>query len=143
MVQIFIVIGGLIFLLLGVAHGALTLRDLKHPRAFTPPDPALRKAMQESSIKLNPTINLWRAWLGFNLTHSLSLVFFGGPFLYVGVFYPNVYAASLLIQFVAVLVSAIYVLLSLKFFFSKPVIGSTIGLACFLIAAALADITKF
>lgn len=138
MIQLLIVIAASIFLLMGAGHGALTLRDLKHPRAFTPRDPVLLHAMQQSSIALHPTINLWRAWLGFNLTHSLGLVLFGGAFLHIGVFEPNAFASSLLIQAVAVLVSAIYLVLSLKFFFSKPAIGSTIGLVCFLAAAGSA-----
>jgi hypothetical protein len=74
MAQLLISIAASIFLLMGAGHGALTLRDLKHPRAFTPQDPALRQAMQQSSIAFHPTINLWKAWLGFNLTHSLGLV---------------------------------------------------------------------
>ena len=138
MAQLLISIAASIFLLMGAGHGALTLRDLKHPRAFTPPDPALRQAMEQSSIRLHPSINLWRAWLGFNLTHSLGLILFGAAFLHVGIFEPNAFASSLLVQAVAVLVSAIYLVLSLKFFFFKPVIGSTIGLVCFLVAAGLA-----
>lgn len=138
MTQILVIIAASIFLLLGTLHGALTLRDVKNPRFFTPPDAALRQAMQESSIRFHPNINLWKAWLGFNLTHSLGLIFFGGAFLHVGIFEPKNFASSLLFQAVAVSVSAIYMGVSLKFFFSKPAIYSAVGLACFLIAAGLA-----
>jgi len=137
MVQLLIIIAATPFLLMGAAHGAITLRDLKHPRAFTPRDPALRQAMQQSSIAVHPSINLWRAWLGFNLTHSLGLILFGAALLHVGIFEPDAFASSLLIQAVAVLVSVVYLVLSHMFFFSKPVIGSAIGLVCFLAAAAL------
>lgn len=138
MAQLLIIIAASPFLLFGALHGALTLRDLKRPRAFTPRDPALRQAMQQSSIGLHPSVNLWRAWLGFNLSHSLGLVLFGAVYLYIGVVEPNVFASSRLIQAVAVLVSAIYVVLSLKFFFFRPAIGTAIGLVCFLVAAGLA-----
>lgn len=137
MAQLLIIAGASVFLVLGALHGALTLRDLQHPRAFTPPDPALRLAMQQSSIRLHPAINLWRAWMGFNLTHSMSLVLFGGAFLHVGLFEPDAFASSLLFQTVAVVVSAIYLVVSLNFFFSRPVIGSTVGLVCFVVAAGL------
>ncbi|MEO7251918.1 MAG: hypothetical protein ABIW30_04845 [Arenimonas sp.] len=137
MAQLLILFAGSIFTLMGVLHGVITLRDLKDPRAFTPRDPALRQAMQQSSIALHPSINLWSAWMGFNLTHSLSLIFFGTAFLHVGFFEPSVFGASLLVQAIAVLVSAIYLILSLKFFFSKPAIGSTIGLVCFVVAVGL------
>jgi len=137
MVQVLIVIASLPFLLFGVGHGAITLRDLRSPRAFTPADPALRGAMQQSSLRFHPDFNLWRAWLGFNLTHSVGLVIFGFACLHVGVFEPGLFVSSLLIQAVAVLASAAYFLVSLKFFYSRPVIGSAIGLACFLAAAGL------
>jgi hypothetical protein len=140
MLQALVVTGGSIFLLLGAAHGALTLRDLKDPRAFTPRDPELRRAMQQSSIAFHRTINLWKAWMGFNLSHSLGLVLFGAGFLYVGVFEPAAFAASPLLQGCAVVVSAIYLVLSLLFWFSKPAIGSGLGLACFVLAVLLAAI---
>lgn len=136
--QALIVVAAYVFLIMGVAHGALTLGDLRRPRAFTPPDASLRQVMQQSSIALHPAINLWKAWLGFSMTHSLGLALFGGGFLYVGLFEPNAFAASWLLQAVAVLVSAIYLVVSIKFFFDKPVMGSAIGLVGFLIATALA-----
>lgn len=138
MAQLLIIIAASIFSLLGALHGALTLRDLKHPRTFTPRDPALRQAMQQASVAFHPTINLWRAWQGLNLTHSLGLILFGSAFLHVGIFEPNAFASSLLLQAVAVLVSSTYLVLSLKFFFFKPAIYSTIALVCFLVAAGLA-----
>lgn len=76
--------------------------------------------------------------MGFNLTHSLGLILFAGAFLYIGIFEPLAFTQSPLLQFCAVGVSAIYLILSIRFFFSKPVIGSSIGLICFAIAAGLA-----
>lgn len=138
MSQILIIVAASVFLLFGALHGILTLRDLKNPKAFTPRDPELRKAMQHSSIALHRTINLWDAWLGFNLSHSLGLILFGAAFLHVGVFEPIAFAKSPLLQACAVLVSAIYLILSLKFWFSRPAIGAAVGLVCFAIAVALA-----
>jgi hypothetical protein len=137
-IQLLIIIAALPFLLFGVGHGTLTLRDLRHPKAFTPPDATLRQAMQQSSIRFRRDINLWRAWLGFNLTHSLGLGVFGATFLYVGILAPSVFASSLLVQSFAVVVSAAYLVVSIKYFFLHPVIGSAIGLVCFLAAAGLA-----
>ncbi|TDT98205.1 hypothetical protein EDD99_6423 [Streptomyces sp. 846.5] len=138
MARLLIIAAASVFLLLGVVHGALTLADLKNPVSFTPPDPALREAMQRSSIRLNPDINLWKAWLGFNLTHSLGLVLFGAAYLYGGVFKPDAFAGSTLLQAVAVLVSAIYLVVCLVFFFPTPAIAAAVGLACFVAATGLA-----
>ena len=140
MMQLLIVVAASIFALLGALHGILTLRDLKNPKAFTPRDPQLRLAMQQSGVRLHPAINLWKAWLGFNLSHSLGVVLFGAAFLHVGVFEPEAFAVSPLLQACAVVVAAIYLILSLKFWFSKPAIGSGMALACFAVAAVLAHL---
>lgn len=138
MAQILIVVSAYVFLLMGVAHAVLTLRDLKHPRAFTPRDASLRLGMQQSSIALHPTINLWNAWLGFNMTHSLGLGLFGGGFLYVGIMEPQAFEAAWLLQATALMVSAVYLVVSLRFFFAKPAVGSAIGFVGFLLATVLA-----
>ena len=138
MARILILLAASIFLFLGGLHGLVTLRDLQRPRAFTPNDPALREAMQRSGIRFHPRINLWKAWLGFNLTHSLGIVLFGAAFFYVGLFAPQAFAASPLLQAVAVVTSALYLAISLGFFFSTPAIGAAVGLLCFLAAAVCA-----
>jgi len=86
-IQLLLIVGSSIFVLLGAAHGVLTLQDFGNPRNFTPRDAKIRTATQQSTIAFHPKINLWRAWLGFNLSHSLGLIMFGGAFLYVGIFH--------------------------------------------------------
>jgi hypothetical protein len=137
MAQVLVVLGASIFLSLGVLHGVLTLQDLQDPRTFTPPDPALREAMQESSIAIHPHTNLWQAWLGFNLSHSLGLLMFGGTFLAIGLFYFSAFTQILWLQSCAMLISTLYLMMSLKFWFSKPAIGSVIGLTCFILSSGL------
>ncbi len=134
MARALVIVGASIFLLLGILHGILTLQDLRDPRTFTPPDPNLRQAMQESSIAIHPHTNLWKAWLGFNLSHSLGLVIFGGTFLAIGLFYFQAFAQIFWLQGCALLISAVYLVMSLKFWFAQPVIATGIGLTCFAIA---------
>jgi len=140
MLQILIIAGSVIFASLGCLHAVMTVRDLRTPRAFTPPDPGLREARQSSSLRLHPAINFWDAWMGFNLSHSLGLVVFGGLFLHVGLFEPLLFRDSGLIQATGFLVSASYLVLSIRFWFSKPAIGSALVLACFIAAIAIADL---
>jgi hypothetical protein len=137
MAQILLAIGGTIFLALGVLHGTLTLRDVAQPRAFTPTDEAVRMAMQGARLALNPRANLWQAWLGFNLSHSLGLVVFGGGLLLLAWLRFPVFAASHLLQGVAVVVATIYLVLSLRFWFWGPALGSGLSLLCILAAVAL------
>jgi hypothetical protein len=136
-IKLLLIVGSSIFVLLGAAHGVLTLMDLSNPRNFTPPDATLRTAMQQSTIALHPKINLWRAWLGFNLSHSLGLLMFGGAFLYIGIRHSSLFSQSALLQGCTILISAAYLVMSLQFWFSTPAIGSGIAMACFILAAAL------
>ena len=137
MMRLLLITGASIFLLLGVAHGVLTIRDLSNPSSFTPRDPDLRAEMQKSTIAFHPRVNLWKAWLGFNLTHSLGIIIFGGAFLYVGIFHSLLFSQSPFLQVCSILVSAAYLVISLNFFFSTPAIGSGIAMMCFVVAAAL------
>jgi hypothetical protein len=131
MTQAFIIIASSIFLLLGVIHGVLTLKDISDPRMFTPLDSALREAMQKSAIAIHPNTNLWRAWLGFNLSHSLGITFFGITFLYIGIDQPSLFTQSIILQVCTIIVSLSYVVLSIKFWFINPAVGSGIALMCF------------
>lgn len=135
--QALVIIGSSIFLLLGVLHGALALQDIQNPRTFTPLDDSLRQAMQESSIAIHPQANLWKAWLGFNLSHSLGLILFGSVFLFISLFYFPIFAQTLIVKSCSLIFATIYFVLSIQFWFSKPAIGSGIALACFVAAVGL------
>jgi hypothetical protein len=62
---------------------------------------------------------------------------FGGTFLAIGLFYFSAFAQILWLQICALFISVAYLLMSLKFWFSQPAIGSGIGLVCFVLAAML------
>ncbi len=135
-----LIAGAAIFLLLGTAHGLMSLLDLRKPRFFTPPDPSLRLAMQQASARLHPHINLWNAWMGFNLSHSLGVMMFGAALLDVGVLHPLVFTRSILLQLLAPTVAGLYLLLSMRFWFYKPTIGCALALACFAAASLVAHL---
>jgi hypothetical protein len=132
--QILEIFGALIFLLLGLIHGVLTFQDLSQPRTFTPPDAALRQAMQESRIAIHPQTNLWNAWLGFNLSHSLGLIMFGGTYFGIGLFCFSAFAQFRWLPICPVLVAMVYLILSIRFWFSSPVIAASMALTCFVMA---------
>jgi hypothetical protein len=131
------IIGASIFLILGISHGFLSLQDLSNPRNFIPQDTELLRAMQQAVGAKYPQANIWRAWMGFNLSHSLGLVLFGGTFVAIGLFYFSIFAQILWLQSCAILISIAYFIMSLKFWFSEPTISSGIGLACFVVSAGL------
>jgi hypothetical protein len=139
MARVLLAIGGTLFLVLGALHGLLTLRDLSTPRAFTPTDDSVRIAMQGARLAFNPRVNLWQAWLGFNLSHSLGVTLFGGALLLLAWLRFPVFAASHLLQGAAVVVAATYLVLSLRFWFWGPALGSGLSLLCILAAAVLSS----
>jgi hypothetical protein len=54
------------------------LTDLRHRRRWVPADPALITAMAGRRVRLaGDATDMGRAWVGFNLGHSLGALFFG------------------------------------------------------------------
>ena len=123
------------FCLLGVAHGVLTLRDLRTPRSFTPTDEGVRRAMARTPLRLAPQTTIWNAWIGFNLSHSLGLVLFGALYGGIALGDFSFVAGSLLLQVSAVVVALVYLLLALRFWFWLPATVSAVGTLCFVLVA--------
>jgi hypothetical protein len=136
--QALLAVAGLIFVTLGTLHGLLTLLDLGNPRAFTPTDASVRVAMQSARVAFNPRINLWQAWMGFNLSHSVGVVLAGGGLLFLA--WPGfpAFVGSHLLQGIAAGVAAVYLVLSLRFWFWGPALGSGVALSCIVAAIVLA-----
>jgi hypothetical protein len=134
MTRLFLASGGAVFALLGIVHGVLALRDIAKPRTFTPPDEQLRAAMKASPVAIHPTANLWRAWLGFNLSHSLGVTVFGGTLAAIAVANVASYQHSVALRIAAPLIGATYMVLARLFWFRDPLIGTSIG--TLLLAAA-------
>lgn len=63
----------LIIFLMGAAHLILTFRG----RKFWPHDESLQVVMSQMSPRISAQTSMWRAWIGFNASHSLGAIFFG------------------------------------------------------------------
>jgi hypothetical protein len=130
MAQILLTIAGTIGVLLGAGHGLLALGDVRRPRAFTPSDDSVRVAMQGARLAFNPRMNLWQAWLGFNLSHALGVGMFGAAVLYVGRYHLVAFEQSGLFQAALLLVAASYLVLAVRFWFWGPALGAGAALLC-------------
>lgn len=138
MAQVLLITGAAVFFVLGAAHGILTLRDLSLPRTFTPTDESVRHAMQKSRVAIHPRVNLWKAWLGFNLSHSLGLILFAGTTALIAWRYFPAFAQSPLMQVAVLAVAAAYFVLSVRFWFPAPAVGAAVGFFFFLGSVILA-----
>jgi hypothetical protein len=133
--RLLFLIGSTLFATLGLAHGLLTLRDLRTPRAFTPVDDHVRVAMIEARLRLAPQTTMWSAWLGFNLSHGLGLAIFGGLLTALALGDFELIEESSLLKASAIVVAVLYFLMAIRFWFWVPAIVSAIGAVCFLAAA--------
>ena len=126
--------GALPFLLLGVAHALNTPRQPNERKGLSPTDPSLAESMARSRIHLTDRTDMWRAWVGFNLSHSLGAVLFGVLVVLVGRTSASFeYNAGLFLP-LAVVVSIAYLSLAVSYWVRAPIIG--IGLSVFLFSAA-------
>jgi hypothetical protein len=124
--------GAVPFLVLGTAHAMATPRAPQEARGLSPSDPQLAEAMTKSRLRLTRRTDMWRAWVGFNLSHSLGVLAFGSFVVLTGsraaVFDAQ---APACVPF-AVVVAAGYLWLACRYWFRTPIIGCALSLAFFL-----------
>lgn len=131
MPELLLIVGGAIFGILGLLHAAYTAADVRDPRRLAPDDPDVLRSMSVSRVRLSRgATTMWRAWLGFNFSHSLGALVFGAACITVGV---NLAAlampkAALLLP---VAVGAVYLWLAIRYWFRIPAVGIALGTLCF------------
>ena len=132
MIATLLVLGGAVFGVLGGLHGIYTLLDLRNPRRLVPADPSVAQAMAHSTLRLSRgATDMWRAWVGFNFSHSLGLLLFAALAMWAGARIKTVPTAILP---ALILISVVYLVLALLYWFRAPVIGVAIGTGCFITA---------
>ena len=127
-----------IILVLGILHLVYTYRGPK----LTPRDPALRASMTQVSPVITRETTMWKAWIGFNATHSMSLILFGLVYSYFALRRPDVLLASPFLIAVGMATLAAYVVLGKLYFFSIPFLGVTIAFVLYLASLAAAFLSN-
>ena len=131
--QVLFIIGASIFGLLGFVHLIYTFFTDK----FNAYDPDVTVAMKNTSPVLTKETTVWRAWIGFNASHSL------GAIIVAAIYIPLAFSH---IQFIvnnnwfSVLPSIIgfsYLLLAKNYWFKIPFFGILIATVCFVSAFVL------
>jgi hypothetical protein len=128
------VISATIVALLGVGHLVLTYWGPK----LLPRDPALRDAMDGVSPVITTQTTIWRAWIGFNASHSIGLVLFGFLYGYFALSYPWLLFESVPLLVFGMVVLLAYVALASNYWFKTPLVGISIALVLFVISIGLA-----
>jgi len=118
---------------LGASHLVYTFRG----PALTPRDPALQVSMNQISPVMTKETTMWRCWVGFNASHSMGLILFGLVFGYLAFVHCQFLFQSpfLLIVGFAMLVG--FLVLCKVYFFSAPLKGIGMALACYVASIVL------
>ena len=126
--------GAVPLVLLGTAHVVHTPRRPGEQKGLSPADPGLAESMARSRVLLTGRTDMWRAWVGFNLSHSLGVVLLGLIVVLVGRTPASFeYNAAVFVP-LAIVVSLAYLGLGVAYWFRTPIIG--VGVSVLLFSSA-------
>jgi hypothetical protein len=119
---------------LGLLHLVYTFRGNKlHPR-----DEQLMANMKSISPRIARQTTMWKAWIGFNASHSYGALLFGAVYGYLALAHSAFLFQSPFLLLLGLLLLAGYVLLAKLYWFSVPYRGIVASTVCYVAALALA-----
>ncbi|MBK9655866.1 MAG: hypothetical protein IPO66_10505 [Rhodanobacteraceae bacterium] len=125
--QSLMVLSAAIVFTLGTLHLLYTFRGPK----LTPRDPALRAQMEQVSPVITRQTTMWRAWIGFNATHSMGAMLFGLIYGYLAIAHAALLFQSAYLLTVGLVMLGALLVVARLYFFRIPLIGVSIALACY------------
>jgi hypothetical protein len=131
--RILMVLSASIVFTLGVVHVVYTFWGPQ----LTPRDPALQISMSQISPVITKETTMWRAWVGFNASHSMGLILFGLVFGFLALAHGQLLFQSPFLLAVGLAMLVGFAVLCKVYFFSAPLTGISISLACYVASIAL------
>jgi hypothetical protein len=122
-----------ILLLLGLGHLLFTFYGSK----LLPRDRDLLIRMQEVSPVITQQTTMWKAWIGFNASHSFGLILFGSLYGYIALAHGQFLFQSVFLLTLGIVVLLGYVFLSKQFFFRFPLRAVLLATALYVVALAV------
>lgn len=126
----FIAASAAIIMLLGLVHVLYTFSGPK----LLPRDRDLRARMEEVSPVITRETTMWKAWIGFNASHSYGAMLFGAVYGYLSLAHSAFLFQSVFLQLLGLLLLGGYVFLGKRYFFSVPFRGILLASAFYIIA---------
>jgi hypothetical protein len=117
-----------VILALGMIHLVYTF----HGPKLAPRDPSIQEKMQQGSLVLSGEINVWKAWVGFNASHSFGLILFGLLYGYFALAKSDVLFRSSFLLAVGLGMLLGLLVLARLYWFSAPVRGVFAALLCYI-----------
>jgi hypothetical protein len=121
-----------IILTLGVAHLVYTFWGPK----LTPRDPALQISMSQISPVITRETTMWRAWVGFNASHSMGAILFGLIYGFLAIAHSQLLFRSPFLLIVGLAMLGGFFVLAKVYWFSVPFTCISISLACYVASIA-------
>jgi len=131
--QILIAVSAGILLALGIGHLFITFVG----PMLMPRDRSLRAAMTGVPLVISRRTDMWRAWIGFNATHSFALILFGLVYGHLAITRADVLFDDPVLLAVGFATLAGLLVLARLYFFAGPVLGVSIALGCYLAGIAV------
>lgn len=125
--MILVAVSAAIALTLGVLHVALTFGG----KAFQPRDPNVEAAMREGIARITRQTTIWRAWVGFNFSHSMAAILFGLVYGYLALVRAEFLIAEPFLLVVGFAVLASFVVLARLYWFRTPFAWMSVALVCY------------
>ena len=120
----------LVIFALGTAHLIFTFRGNKlHPR-----DSELEARLREVSPVLTRQTTMWKAWIGFNASHSYGAMFYGLVYGYLALAHGELLFSSPYLLTVGFVLLVAFVVLAWRFWFSVPFRGIVLATGLYLAA---------
>jgi len=98
--------------------------------------------MKTSFPNLTKQTTMWKAWIGFNASHSIGIIFIGIINFYLASRYFLILQSSHFFFLFNILTIGFYVWLAKKYYFKVPLIGISLTFVCFIISYILVTINK-
>lgn len=117
-------------LLLGIAHLVYTFFGPK----LLPRDRELITRMQETNMVLTTETNVWKAWIGFNASHSFGTILFGAVYGYLALAHSAFLFQSTYLLSIGLLMLFGYVILAKRYWFSIPFRGILLSAVLYVLA---------
>ncbi|MGH7604684.1 MAG: LIC_13387 family protein [Gemmatimonadaceae bacterium] len=119
-----------IVLLLGALHLLYTFNGTK----LLPRDRELQTRMQEVSPVITRRTTMWKAWVGFNATHSLGLILFGAVYGYLALAHSGFLFESVFLLLLGLVMLFGYMFVTRKYFFRIPLRGVILATVLYVLA---------
>lgn len=131
-------IGSVVMTALGSIHLYLTFFTNK----FSSTNVKMIEDMKATSPILTQEITMWKAWIGFNGSHSSGVLFIGLLNFYLALRYFTVLQSDHFFFLFSILTIGFYVWLAKVYWFAVPFTGLSIALLCFIASYILTLVSK-